>query len=111
MKTNIPKLGETAKQVLDSALRYDTAGYLLKFNVACEGEWQYSRAHNVFEKCGKVRGLPIIERVEPASFEAWLLEQISKGYVTIYTGDSRNHWELHRATARAIPMGLDLMTA
>lgn len=105
-KPNIPKLGETATQVLNAAIAYPTSGYMLKFNVVCEGEWQFNRQSNNFEKCGKVRGLPIIERIEPATFEAWLLGQICQGFVTIGCGDSRNWWELHHLNRPSSPFGL-----
>lgn len=105
MKTiTIPKLGETAESVLKNALAFDCAGYPLVFNVVMEGEWQFNRQSNKFEKRGNVRGLPIIERTETDSFDGWLLNQISKGFVTIFCGDKNYSKELHRSTARQIPL-------
>jgi hypothetical protein len=98
----IPRLGATASEVFANALAYDTGGYVLKFTVVCDGEWQYNRATNKFEKCGTA-SIPVIERVESDAFDAWLISQIAKGFVTIWCGDKRNYWELHRATGRTMP--------
>lgn len=94
----IPRLANSADDVLSAALKYDTGGYLLKFNVIGEGEWQFNRAIQRFEKTGKVGKVPVIAKTEPETFDLWLIGQIAKGFVTISCGDSRNYWELHRAT-------------
>lgn len=103
-KPIIPRLGATATQVLHAALAYDTAGYPLKFNVICEGEWQLNKQTMKFEKCGVFHGVPVISRVEPDTFESWLLNEIASGCVTIGCGGSRNWWELHRATGSKIAL-------
>jgi hypothetical protein len=106
MKTNktlIPSLGTNARAVLTAALTYPTAGYQLRFYVISEGEWQYNRLTNKLEKCGKAHGVPIIEREESATFDAWLIGQIAQGFVTISCGDSHYFKELHRATGRPMP--------
>lgn len=104
MKTNIPQLANTASEVLRAALAYDCAGYQLVFNVVMEGEWRYNRQTNKFDKLGSVRGVPVIERVECGDFDAWLIGQIARGFVTISCGDRNYFKELHRATARTIPI-------
>ena len=77
---NIPILGNTANEVLKNALNYECAGYLLKFHIVFAGEWQYNRLTNKFEKIK----YPIIERTENDTFDDWLLNQISKGFVSIF---------------------------
>lgn len=100
----IPQLGETARQVLAKAISYDRAGYLLKFRVVGEGDWQFNDSTCKFEK---VR-YPIVERVEGDAFDAWLEGQIAKGFVGIYieSPGKRPHYslELHRARGIAIPL-------
>lgn len=105
MKTIIiPSLASNASDVLKAALDYDCAGYPLTFNVIMEGQWQFNRSTNKFEKCGKVGNIPIIDRVESDFFDGWLLGQISQGFVTITCGDRNYSKELHRSTARHIPI-------
>lgn len=101
---NIPILGKTAQEVLKNALNYETAGFLLKFQIVGEGEWLWSQINNRFEK---IR-YPITERIEGSTFDGWLLNQISKGFCSIFVqSPGKNpHYskEIHRATARQIPL-------
>ena len=105
MKT-IPVLADTAEEVLKSALNYDCAGYSLIFDIVGEGIWQFS--NNRFEKILWRGNLPLIDRVENDSFDSWLLNQISKGYVTIQVqSPGKNPFfikEIHRARGISIPL-------
>lgn len=105
MKTiSIPTLGSDALSVLESALAFDCAGMPLRFHVVFEGEWQFNRLANKFEKASSIRGVPVIERVEGDTFDGWLMSQIAAGMVTIAVESGSYRKELHRSTARRIPL-------
>jgi hypothetical protein len=104
MNKNIPSLGDTATEVLKNALNFDCAGYLLNFDVICEGHWQYNRGTNKFEKVKIIGNVPVIDRVEGDYFDEWLMYNLSMGYVTVYVQGSNYYRELHRATAKRIPI-------
>lgn len=101
----IPSLGSTASEVLKNALAIETAGFLLKFIVVGEGVWQYHAGTNKFRKM-----LGACYEEEKDSFDAWLIGEISKGFVGIWleaTGETP--WyrkEYHRATGKSLPLGL-----
>lgn len=104
---NIPSLESSANEVMLNALAYNTAGYILKFRVVCEGEWHFNPNSNKFEKIIWRGNIPLIEKIEPHSFDSWLLSQIKRGFVGIFVESTgRNpHYskELHRA--RGIEIG------
>jgi hypothetical protein len=108
MKAKIPSLGMTGAEVLRKALEYDCAGFLLKFFVVGEGEWQYNKSINKFEKTKLIGKIPVIERTEGPAFDSWLTEQIYLGFVSIYVeltcGAGK---ELHRATGRKLELTSD----
>lgn len=104
MNKTIPSLGSNANEILKSALEFPCAGYLLKFNVISEGEWQFNPLSCKFEKTKQIGKIPVIERTESQSFDGWLLKQISKGFVTIYIQGNSYYKELHRARGVEIPI-------
>ena len=101
---NIPSLGNSAQEVLKSALNFNCAGYLLKFSIVGDGDWQYNRLTNKFEKTKLIGSIPVIDNVEDDNFDEWLLYNISKGYVTVYLQGSNYYKELHRARGVGIPL-------
>lgn len=107
MKTEIPSLGQTAQEVLKNALNINTAGYLLKFKVIFEGDWQFNAQTGKFERTQWQGNIPTCSE-ETGAFDDWLLCQISKGYVGIFVESTGRKpfysKEYHRSTARVIPM-------
>lgn len=102
----IPVLANTADEVLKSALNYDYTGYSLIFDIVGEGIWQFH--NNSFEKILWHGNIPLIDWVENDLFDSWLLNQISKGYVTIKVQSSgKNPYfskEIHRARGISTPL-------
>ena len=105
-KKQIPSLGNTAVEVLKNALNFNTAGFLLKFEVLGEGTWYYDIQNKAFKKLVWIDSIPTSEECSDL-FDEWLLEQIRRGFVVIsVTSYGKNpHYlkEIHRARGVTIP--------
>jgi hypothetical protein len=107
MNKNIPSLGDTANEVFNKALGYETAGFLLMFNVVSEGVWSFYKSTGSFRKVVWIGNIPTSSEVGPY-FDSWMVNQISKGFVTITVqspGKNPHFYsEIHRARGVAIPI-------
>ncbi len=100
----IPILANNATAVLETALKYKTAGFSLVFKIVGGEEYQLA-ADGYLEQIIWRGNLPLTgERINPDR----IIPEISKGFVTIsFQSPGRNpHYykELHRARGVRIPV-------
>lgn len=102
----IPSLGQSSDEIIKNALNYNTGGFLLKFHVVGEGEWNFDSLLGKYIKLGWRGNIPFSERVENGLFDEWLAGQVKKGFVSIFVqAPGRNPWfkkEIHRATGKGL---------
>ena len=106
----IPKphsLGNTAQEVLENALKLDTAGYTLYFQTVFDGTYFIDAFSNKWVKQTWKGSVPLFNPT-PQNFDSTMLGMIANGEVTIRVSSSglNPHYnkKFHNANGRKIPL-------